>query len=550
MNNKKLLSLAVVLALVLSMLPTLALAEPAITPIMGPRVESIRTKAAVAGPTLSSGNHQSYLDRVESMPDYAVEYYNWMVEHSGADGALADPTLATEYYGEYYYSVDYVSGTVKFNVTADMDAEATASEIAHAELEKEFSIFGSWAGAVHDIFDREHPEVFWLSGRTSISYMGGWSYSIRNKVCTVMYQADMVVWLQYPGFDIRDNQYLDPQNVAADIEVRDAMVQQILADCPEGSDYDRVAYLNDVLTSRNAYNSAVAIGKSSQAEASAWECISALVGSSGTAGPVCEGYARAFQVLCNELQIPCVLVDGKAIGYVGEEPEDHMWNYVMIDGGWYAADVTWNDPYLASMPETTNTGYENRDWLLLGSDSEVSPGLTFLESHVVENRIRSDGLAFPNGPVLEREGYNPNAITLYSISGSVTSAGNDDVTVQLLQDGAVLATQTHTGTSATYTFDQVAPGNYQLSISKAEHVTYTYDLTVAEEALTHDVKLRQLGDVTGDKRINVGDVARLYGHIKKTNIITDAYVLLCMDLTGDGRLNVGDTARLYARVRG
>ena len=57
------------------------------------------------------------------------------------------------------------------------------------------------------------------------------------------------------------------------------------------------------------------------------------------------------------------------------------------------------------------------------------------------------------------------------------------------------------------------------------------------------------GDVSGDGRLNVGDVARLYGHIKKTSIITDPYVLLCMDMTGDGRLNVGDTARLYGKVR-
>ena len=58
-----------------------------------------------------------------------------------------------------------------------------------------------------------------------------------------------------------------------------------------------------------------------------------------------------------------------------------------------------------------------------------------------------------------------------------------------------------------------------------------------------------LGDISGDGRINVGDVAKLYGHIKKTAVITDAYVLVAMDMTGDGRINVGDTARLYAKIR-
>lgn len=53
---------------------------------------------------------------------------------------------------------------------------------------------------------------------------------------------------------------------------------------------------------------------------------------------VCEGYAKAFKILCNEFGIECVLIPGE----VPQGP--HMWNYVkMEDENWYMVDVTWDD---------------------------------------------------------------------------------------------------------------------------------------------------------------------------------------------------------------
>lgn len=52
---------------------------------------------------------------------------------------------------------------------------------------------------------------------------------------------------------------------------------------------------------------------------------------------VCEGYAKAFKILCGRFGIPCVIVVGDAGGA-------HMWNYVkMENGNWYLVDVTWDD---------------------------------------------------------------------------------------------------------------------------------------------------------------------------------------------------------------
>ncbi len=58
---------------------------------------------------------------------------------------------------------------------------------------------------------------------------------------------------------------------------------------------------------------------------------------------VCEGYAKSFKYIMDELGIPCTLVIGKATNSEGQS-ENHAWNYVQLEGAWYAIDTTWDDP--------------------------------------------------------------------------------------------------------------------------------------------------------------------------------------------------------------
>ena len=97
----------------------------------------------------------------------------------------------------------------------------------------------------------------------------------------------------------------------------------------------------------------------------------------------------------------------------------------------------------------------------------------------------------------------------------------------------------------------IIPGDYTLAIHKKNHVSryFTVSIQAGENHEDQPWKICLLGDVSGDGRVNVGDVAQLYSHIRKTNLITDEYALACADVTGDGRLNVGDTATLYSHVK-
>ena len=62
-------------------------------------------------------------------------------------------------------------------------------------------------------------------------------------------------------------------------------------------------------------------------------------------------------------------------------------------------------------------------------------------------------------------------------------------------------------------------------------------------------KALQPGDINGDGKVNVGDVSRLYSHVRGVRLITDEDALRRADVTGDGKLNIGDTAGVYSMIR-
>lgn len=138
-----------------------------------------------------------------------------------------------------------------------------------------------------------------------------------------------------------------------------------------------------------------------------------------------------------------------------------------------------------------------------------------------------------------------------ALSGSVTSSDSqtNTVSLSLLSGGKLTYSVTVTGNKASYDFGEVAPGSYTLRVEKALHVTRDYEVTVSTSAVKQDLTLLQLGDVTQDGKVNIGDTARIYAHIRGINKLTDSYILSCADTTGDERVTIGDAARAYGNLR-
>ena len=134
-----------------------------------------------------------------------------------------------------------------------------------------------------------------------------------------------------------------------------------------------------------------------------------------------------------------------------------------------------------------------------------------------------------------------------TLSGTITTGTGGDATVELLSGENVIATVTASGT---YRFENVAAGSYTLRVSKLNHVTREYAVTVAAEAVAQDVKICLLGDADGNGKINMGDIQVIYAHVTGNQTFTDDYIKKVADVTGETRLNMGDINKLYAHVRG
>ena len=115
---------------------------------------------------------------------------------------------------------------------------------------------------------------------------------------------------------------------------------------------------------------------------------------------VCEGYARSFKYIMDELEIPCVLVSGTATNSNGIT-ESHAWNYVLLNGDWYAIDVTWDDPIIIG--EGTVSEDTNYKYFLKGANS-------FLITHTPDGYLSQNSIEF-KFPTLNNSDYEILEVT-------------------------------------------------------------------------------------------------------------------------------------------
>ena len=265
--------------------------------------------------SLKSGNYADWIDRID-VPDYGKAFYEALVEGAENDGT-DDFLIDDAYYASEADNIKMFTYSDNTSETYNVVTAATLTSTAD-----DFDINEAYAviRAVYDAFDRDHPEVFWLSGATSagatISYDGITTYTATIYLLLKEQSSES-------SYDLRAEGYQSESTIEADITARDNAVNAILSGTTATDTVELIKYFNNWLTTHNEYcTTQVSIGNSPDAS---HECLSALTGSTGETGPVCEGYARAFKVLCGQKGIPCVLVDGTATSN-GTSGEAHMWN--------------------------------------------------------------------------------------------------------------------------------------------------------------------------------------------------------------------------------
>jgi len=370
-------------------------------------------------PAVSENSAVRWIDRPERLPLYAEAFYRWLEREAHSGGALSDVTLGDRIIhsdgSEAYVHEIPLTYEFSFDLPGDLPP---AAENAYITLMKDrlmtyiaADVFNKAAMTLvtaENAFDRDHPEIFWLNGSCS--------WNTRCTVTSVKVKGDTVFiecrqrvfyYLSCSKFDVRAENYRDPAVIAEAEAERDRAADEIIASVPPHSDTEGILrHFNRTLTMINGYNTSddlYSIGSDPR------ECISALTGRYGEEGPVCEGYARAFKVLCDRVSIPCVLADGVGISKPEAEPLLHIWNLVYPgDGFWYAVDVTWNDPLINGKADLVS-GYESEKYFLVGRLDERNE-MKFEESHELRNQVMDPGVCFVNGPAISDTSYIRNKV--------------------------------------------------------------------------------------------------------------------------------------------
>ena len=522
MKARRLLSGLLICALLAALLPISALAAPREDfAVLDTWCWEIRQRNASALPdiALAEGSHQQWIDRIDQLPGFASSFYTWLEDNATASGSLADPTKGTELGDAYVYVIDTIQGSANYRGFSGSTDEAKALAAISADLGSLPNQIAAYGAAVYGAFDRDHPEVFWLSG--SSSYGLGTSYTYSSGV--VNYTAYIYFYLKHSSFDLRKPEYQSVSAIREDCLLRDQRVEAILADCTATSDVDRIIYLNDVLTQSNAYNSAVGVGNQAAASANAWECVSALEGNTGVDGPVCEGYARAFKVLCDALEIPCVLAEGLAAVSDTDTPGGHMWNLVQVDGA----------------------------WLLLGSRTRCNTGLTFAQSHRETNKTTIDSLEYINGPVLSAEAYTfPVAVPSIALKYPTVSF-EDEVIMDVFFDVTDLGSITPDKMGLITFTSEVADG----TVENADAVipgAVLNDATGFYSVHTNGISAKNLGDeIYFRVYIELPDGSYVYSKMVHYSPKTYAYTVLNGNYSSNMKslvaamLNYGAAAQVY-----
>lgn len=157
---------------------------------------------------------------------------------------------------------------------------------------------------------------------TAVCYDNYEFFWVSNEFSYIDYNDYVEIIFKY------NNTKEEADKITAELEVK---VNEILNGASQFStDYEKELYFHDYICNNSVYD----------------ESTLETVGSTaynlflnGTA--ICEGYARAMQMLLERAGIPNYLIVGE--GTSDGKTESHMWNIVNIDGQNYHLDVTWDD---------------------------------------------------------------------------------------------------------------------------------------------------------------------------------------------------------------
>lgn len=227
---------------------------------------------------------------------------------------------------------------------------------------------GDYYQSAIEAYTYDNPDVFYLS--PSKMYLNIEKTTKGNNVSYNVY------------IDSGDETNYFTNEFANESQVRDAInqveqVKNYLVSKKTGNIYNDIKMVHDYLVDNIEYDTTIS-------KNNIYDVYGALINRVA----VCEGYARSFKYILDNIGIPCVLVIGTGTNSRGET-ERHAWNYVQLQNEWYAVDCTWDDPVVVGGGEVSQSS--KYKYFLKGSNE-------FLKDHSPSGQFTEGGklFSYPN----------------------------------------------------------------------------------------------------------------------------------------------------------
>lgn len=204
----------------------------------------------------------------------------------------------------------------------------------------------------------DHPEIFFLD--ITKMYM---STEITSLGPLKTYRVKIG---GLDGESYLSNSFYSKQSIDVVSEMIETVKSNIEGSIIDDNTYNRIKFVHDYLVDTVSYDQTLS-------KDNIYNIYGALINKVA----VCEGYSKAFKYIMDDFGIPCVIVCGIGQNSNGDT-ESHAWNYVKIDGKWYAIDCTWDDPVIVGNGYVSNSVFTK--YFLKGSND-------FFKDHIEDGKI-------------------------------------------------------------------------------------------------------------------------------------------------------------------
>lgn len=377
-------------------------------------------------------------------------------------------------------------------------------------------------------FLTDHPEVFWI-GNFRYTYR----ISVRGNIGTIQN------YTIYPN-EYYAGAYQDTEAFWEAISESIAQIRQNAED--EMSRYDLAKVAHDYLCSILSYNYD-AVGNADQYPM-VHTAACAFVGDHMA---VCEGYAKAYKVLCDQLKIPCVLVIGVGVTSGSDDmSRNHMWNYVqMKDSQWYGVDTTWDDQ---SEIQYNYFLAGNNTWGFYAK---------FSQDHLPDaNLAYGVDYAFSYPPLAEDTYENNNdyrpVIGITADKTEFVIVLGETVVLEYMLEPADATCQEVEFVSSDLSVAQVSADGTVTGIAPGE-VTVTATSTDGGFSVEYTIMVTgskiTKGDINEDGTVSVSDLLMCLHHISGSSILT-GNAFSAAEINGNGDVDVTDLLRILHYISG